>query len=49
MCKFALAEGVGVILCGDFQQFSAVSDGMLENSDMIRDLTGTKRLTLTDN
>ena len=57
ICKFALS-GVAFILCGDFQQFSAicehwagcpVSEGSLEKSHMVRELAGSNRLTLTAN
>ena len=49
---------VAFVLCGDFAQFAAVCehwagcdvpDGALENSDMVRDLAGSNRLTLTVN
>jgi hypothetical protein len=56
-CKLSLAD-VAFILCGDFAQFPAVCehwagcgvpDGALEKSDMVRDLAGSNRLTLTVN
>ena len=58
ICKFALAEGVALILCGDFSQFPAVcqhyagcpvADDALERSDMVKDLSGSNRLTLKEN
>ena len=57
VCKHALG-GVSFILCGDFSQFPAccethvgapVPEGALEQSHMIRDLTGGNRLTLIEN
>ena len=56
-CKLALG-GVSFILCGDFSQFPAcceshlgkgVPEGALEQSHMIRDLSGGNRLTLLEN
>ena len=50
--------GVSFILCGDFLQFPAIAehwagspvcDGSLEHSDMVRELAGSNRLTLTQN
>ena len=57
VCKLALG-GVAFVLCGDFSQFPAccechvgciVPEGALEQSHMIRDLSGGNILTLTEN
>ena len=57
ICKIALSD-VSFVLCGDFGQFPAIcqrwagcsiDDSALENSDMIWDLAGSNRLTLTEN
>ena len=58
LCKYSLASGVAFILCGDFNKISAIAGfwgsccvpyGALEQSDMVRDLAGRNRFTLTEN
>ena len=55
MCRY---KGVAFVCAGDFGQFAPicehwsgcpVPEGALENSDMLFDMCGSHRLTLTEN